>query len=297
MACGSDILKSSTPLTRDEDPFDNQAGIETIKTPFGSGFEFIPPKITQGNRFVCLSAMRLPVPSVHQQRSWDEIDKIMNNANGENDVYIGYWFDQNQKRYSSLPTYILEHMDLEFINSMEGEGEGEGESPFIWWDTHIESQIVEVWQAYDSAYRHLVKTELLPELFDYEDDRGEDEHIPFYKRIWYRIQDNFQARGESLALKKNPLTIEPPQEEIASESSPHGSENTNSIQEAQMALANESGLIGKTFQRLHKDRLLLADLARKNGTLTEELTKGLSNFLMKAYVEMNFHKNLLSSWE
>ena len=179
MACGSDIQKSEHFWARDEDSFDNHASIEMIKTPFGSSFEFIPPKITHTDLFICSSPMRHIFDKNKNQQTFEEIQK---NIEQRNDVYIGGWSDRNQKRYPNLYTYVFDNInpDVLEVEDNESNDSESSEDNFIWWETNVESQVVEVWQNYDEAYRRLVKTELLPELFNTDSsDKNENASLPF----------------------------------------------------------------------------------------------------------------------
>ena len=63
-----------------------------------------------------------------------------------------------------------------------------------------------------------------------------------------------------------------------------------------LSLKEEHGIIEQTYQRLNEDRLLLLDLAKKNGVLTNQLTDKVSELLNYVSREMKYHKQFLKDW-
>ena len=168
MACGQSIeginysTKGQGP---NEDKLENISNIGIIRTPFGSSLEFIPPRITNRDPGICKDKGTRHFRRTKEYQEHKEITK-----NGD-DVHVGGWYSQlNSKEYPNLYSYILDNMQLDFFLSDIGSDE------FTWWNENVAAPTSKVWKEYEGAYKRLVKTELLPHLFEYEHKMDEDEN-------------------------------------------------------------------------------------------------------------------------
>jgi len=157
LICGPDIPDADgngTNLTGLDKKKKNPAGAEFVKTPLGSSFEFIPPKVTNTDRDIC---------------------KYFGGPR-EKKIYSGEWKDANGKTYDSVGRFLFDNLDPEIVNAQELDVDSE----FDWWDSHIDPHIAKVWVSYDEAYKKLIKSQLIPIL----SGKGYvADHVSFLQRI------------------------------------------------------------------------------------------------------------------
>ena len=276
MACGSNILKTQNPFTQSEDSFENTADVEMIKTPFGSSFEFIPPKITDTNRFVC-TRHSLGFNSLLPTQNSQNLEDISKDIKERNDVYRGRWLGSDQKKYNSLPDYIFENMDPSFVNKdfNHGKDSSHDHDSFPWWSTHVDKPTGKVWKAYNKAYIKLVTKELIPELVG-EPHKTQRVRRPVHPRSFQR-QDPSPDKAHNYNRRQ-----------------PRWADQNRHQRNSRPS--NELGLIDQTYQRLQADQQLVLDLADKAGISKEKLKSDFALALALMQEEMSFHKSFLKDW-
>ncbi len=170
MACGPSMDTAPGFGTSLLDPRPNLAGIDYIKTPFGSSLEFVPPKVTTTDRSIC------DTKKFHNTKQALIFKRKTSHIKPEdiNGVFNSYWLDRTRRNksnqgeeveqfeYNNLAEYVFDNIDPKFALEIFDADEIPENNEDYSWSTTVVDTLNMVWANYEDAYVHLVKDELVP---------------------------------------------------------------------------------------------------------------------------------------
>ncbi len=162
MACGPDLKKSADSegvISKTWNKVYSYVGqtvngTEFVKTPYGSSLNFVPPKITTGDREVCAAIAADP------EYNWLGGEAAAIAASTPKNPFRDSVKDSTGQSFANLAEFVFEKMDPAVY-----EGTGNYSNFPIWFNDAIIKPIEPVWSQYAAAYDQLIDEKYMPILF------------------------------------------------------------------------------------------------------------------------------------